>query len=653
MSQLNKEKESEPLTSEFPKIENTKDLCLLSSEKLLFKSLRPSLTPSLILSLTSHFHFRYPTPVQSSTIPLLLSHKDVYVRAATGSGKTLSFLIPSIELILRKKPSFNGKQIGVLVLSPTRELAQQIHTIASTLCLQVGISPPLLLIGGRNRPVSLDLESFSSFQSDIVIGTPGRVEDVFLNYTTFDTSDLELLVLDEADSLLSLGFESVISSICDTLPKMRRTGLFSATCPGGERHHSDGINRLIKRAGLRRPYIVDVDVKVNRETPKSLDNYCLVTSLINKFYYLLEFLKRRKKDEKILIFFITCASVEIYGLILQMFLPNRKIEILHGRLTHKRRESTMDRFRLGKNNILLTTDVASRGIDVPSISWTVQFDPPTNPAVYVHRVGRSGRAGTYGQSLLFLTYGCEECYIDFLLGRDVPLSDAEENQVGPILVENDDSRVITLLNKVKNLSITDRNFMEKGLWAFTSYIRAYKEHKLKFIFRFSSLNLAKLALSFSLLGLPRIPELRNKLNEINFSRASLNINFRDIPYKDKLRERARQKRLKAQLVRVKHNLLPLMRQDYKNLKISQSCNKNHKETTSKGKKSTKTRKTKHDLIVKEWNYLAKEERLFKKMKTGKINKDEYRQLLYGYSTMNEKIGITRQNEEEFIDNTPQ
>jgi len=649
MTQKEQEKESQQLLSILHKIQDNDVLRPLSSKKLLFKSLRPALTPSLILSLTSHFHFTSPTPVQSSTIPLLLSHKDVYVRAATGSGKTLSFLIPSMELILRKKYSFTEKQIGVLVLSPTRELAQQIHDVASTLCLHVGLTRPLLLIGGKNRPISSDLESFSSFQSDIIIGTPGRIDDIFSNYTAIDTSELELLVLDEADSLLSLGFEAVISSICDTLPKMRRTGLFSATRPGGERHHNEGINRLIKRAGLRRPVIVDVDIEENRETPKSLDNYYLFTSLINKLYYIVEFLKRRKQEEKVLLFFITCASVEFYGLILQTFLPNRKIEILHGRLTYKRRELTIGRFRCGETNILLSTDVASRGLDVPNVSWTVQFDPPINPAVYVHRVGRSGRAGMYGRSLLLLTHGSEECYIDFLMGRDVPLSNAEENEIGSMLEENDDSKGITLLDKVKDMTIRDRNVLEKGLWAFTSYIRAYKEHKLIFIFRFASLDLGKLAVSFSLLRLPKMPELREKINKIDFTEIGSDIIIRNIPYKDKVREKARQKRLNLELVRTSKKSSQEKRQKWETMTKVQKEKYRCRKIARKGKNITKRHKSRHTLIVEEWNNLAKEERLYKKLKTGKINKDQYRELMFGYSNKEGNRGTTRFSEEDFID----
>lgn len=564
-----------------------------------------------------------------------------------------------MEFILRKNPVLTPHQIGVLIVSPTRELARQTHHVASVLCQHVGLAAPLLLIGGTNRPLSSDLTSFSKLQSDLVIGTPGRIDDVLSHYTSIDTSELEFLVLDEADILLSLGFEATCSSICRTLPKMRRTGLFSATRPGGERRHEEGIQRLINRAGLRRPVMVDVDVAIEegnrstrqrtRETPITLDNYYLVSSLRNKLYYLREFLKNRDPHEKILVFFLTCASVEFYGLVLQNVLPSYAIEVLHGRLTPKRRECTMDRFRSGETIVLLSTDIAARGLDVPNVSWTVQFDPPVDPAGYVHRVGRSGRAGQYGRSLLFVTYGSEECYIDFLKGRDVPLSVVEEEHIGEgchrLEEDEEDGKGLELLSQVRNKVMKDRELLERGTRAFTSFVRAYKEHRLRFIFRFPSLDLGKLATSFALLKLPKMPELKDKLETIDFMPAGPEINIFAISYKDKTREKARQKRLKAELATGKKNAKQIKAEQRAIEKVKREKER-RKKIIDKGQNPNK-RKGRHARIVEEWDELAKEERLYKKLRSGKITKEKYREQMYGVSDKENGKSTIGVDEEDF------
>jgi ATP-dependent RNA helicase DDX55/SPB4 len=233
------------------------------------------------------------------------------------------------------------------------------------------------------------------------------------------------------------------------------------------------------------------------------------------------------KDETVIVFFLTCACVEFYGTVLQKLLPDNYIESLHGKMVQKRREKSMERFRecassdgKGNGGALLCTDVAARGLDLPNVHWVVQFDAPQDPSFYVHRVGRSGRAGKVGNSLLFLTQK-EEAYVDLLSMRKVPLSplSPSERCCPPDMIEEDDdgaeksakskppadtndddektgekSRVILsaydpkerlndILPKVRELALRDRDVLEKGTKAYTSYIRAYKEHQCAFIFR--------------------------------------------------------------------------------------------------------------------------------------------------------------------------
>ncbi|KAL7523610.1 hypothetical protein ACHAXR_000581, partial [Thalassiosira sp. AJA248-18] len=205
------------------KSKNNNDDTITSSSSLNninnFSTVQPPLSPSILTFLsTPPYSFPNPTPVQSTTIPLFLTHHDVFVRAVTGSGKTLAFLIPVVEMILRRTSLLKKNQIGSLILEPTRELARQTYSVCKDLCRVCGMNEPLLLVGGGGdtksnkgsgmiSAVSHDLQQFATLQSDIIIGTPGRVEDILTRYDNVDVSELEVLILDESDVLLDMGFE--------------------------------------------------------------------------------------------------------------------------------------------------------------------------------------------------------------------------------------------------------------------------------------------------------------------------------------------------------------------------------------------------------------------------------------------------------------
>jgi ATP-dependent RNA helicase DDX55/SPB4 len=349
-----------------------------------------------------------------------------------------------------------------------------------------------------------------------------------------------------------MGFDMTLNTILNNLPKMRRTGLFSATGTGGGAGTSGAGNRGIKelmiRAGMRNPVWVNVAIAMQPEqtqkieggtpnrgeatpigntqaTPSSLSNYYLVTPLEEKLSRLVSFLASHQ-DDKIIVFFLTCACVEFYGAALQKILEPQYVETLHGKLVQKRREKAMERFReygessanrTQKGGVLLCTDVAARGLDVTDINWVVQFDAPQDPASFVHRVGRAARAGRVGCSLLFLTKK-EESYINLLRNRKVPLSPLPDTEVcvpptclddesegvssektlnvkdpgnsklddeteGRIIHGAKGSLIQDVLPLIRNMVLTDRDMLEKGTKAFTSYIRGYKEHHCAFIFR--------------------------------------------------------------------------------------------------------------------------------------------------------------------------
>jgi ATP-dependent RNA helicase DDX55/SPB4 len=516
---------------------------------LSFESLKEPRLSKGVLEYVQKQGFTRMTPVQAATIPQFLSHKDVAVQSVTGSGKTLAFLIPVLEILQQK--SFKRKQIGALILSPTRELAQQTFTVAKGLCECCSQPEPLLLVGGGSsnsnnsssssnaRPVTTDVTSFQELGCDLVIGTPGRINDILSRFAVMDCSELICLVLDEADVLLNMGFATTLQNILSHLPKMRRTALFSATQSSST---SSSLTEWMHRIGMRNPVWIDVTIvaappgttdaedntnvdetpaKPSRSlqkyqaTPSTLVNYYLVAKLEEKLSRLAVFL-RQHTEEKIIVFFLTCACVDFFGTALQKIVPTDDrgsiaIEMLHGKMVQKRRERTMERFRdcqkeTKEGIALFCTDVAARGLDVSDVQWVVQVDAPQDPAFFVHRVGRSARAGKVGRSLIFLSPK-EEAYVDFLRMRNIPieplpsseqcappleidltaLKPGADGKVRMIFGTDADGaafQIEDVLTKILDLVTRDRDILEKGTRAFTSYIRAYKEHHCSFIFRY-------------------------------------------------------------------------------------------------------------------------------------------------------------------------
>eukprot|EP00980_Cylindrotheca_fusiformis_P003294 scaffold743_cov117-Cylindrotheca_fusiformis.AAC.13 len=472
-----------------------------------FRSLEPPLSEGVLRFLDSK-NFHTMTPVQESTIPLFLQNKDVAVQAVTGSGKTLAFLIPVVER-LRTKTLSRG-QIGALILSPTRELAMQTWRVCSELCKATDMTPPLLLVGGgssgssaNHRPVTEDLKTFQNDSSQIVIGTPGRMEDLLTRYNVIDVSELEVLILDEADVLLfgKTVMDPTIATILNKLPKMRRTGIFSATTTFTS---SKSIKPLLQRSGMRNPVLINVQVAARPNqaekdktlptqsketasshayTPTSLSNYYMLSKLDEKISRLVSFLQTHR-DEKMIVFFLTCACVDFYGTALKKILSDDDlyVEMLHGKLVQKRREKAMERFRESSGGALFCTDVAARGLDVADVDWVIQVDAPQEPSQFVHRVGRSARAGRKGSSLVFLTEK-EEAYVDLLSNRQVQLDLLPESEACCGVVGSSDDAIVDMLPRIRGLVLADRDLLEKGTKAFTSYIRAYKEHVCAFIFR--------------------------------------------------------------------------------------------------------------------------------------------------------------------------
>uniref|UniRef100_A0A674JZ70 ATP-dependent RNA helicase n=1 Tax=Terrapene triunguis TaxID=2587831 RepID=A0A674JZ70_9SAUR len=494
-----------------------------------WESLPVTLSPGVLQTLRE-LGFPHMTPVQSATIPLFMNNKDIAAEAVTGSGKTLAFVIPIVEILLRREEKLKKMQVGAIVITPTRELAVQIDEVLSHFTKHFPQFSQILLIGGRN-PIE-DIEKFKEHGGNIIIATPGRLEDMFRRKAdgldlASCVKSLDVLVLDEADRLLDMGFEASLNTILDFLPKQRRTGLFSAT-------QTQEVENLV-RAGLRNPVRISVKEKgvaasSTQKTPTRLENYYMICKADEKFNQLVHFL-RQHKQEKHLVFFSTCACVEYYGKALESLVKNVKIMCIHGKMKHKRNKIFTE-FRKLQSGILVCTDVMARGIDIPEVNWVLQYDPPSSASAFVHRCGRTARIGHLGSALVFLL-PMEESYVNFL----------SINQKCPMQEMKPLKNVVDVLPKLKTLALADRAMFEKGMKAFVSCVQAYAKHECNLIFRIKDLDFASFARGFALLRMPKMPELKGKC----FSDfVPVSIDTDSIPFKDKNREKQRQKLLEQQ-----------------------------------------------------------------------------------------------------------
>uniref|UniRef100_A0A336MHP8 ATP-dependent RNA helicase n=1 Tax=Culicoides sonorensis TaxID=179676 RepID=A0A336MHP8_CULSO len=474
--------------------------------------------------------FKQATPVQAATIPLLLSCKDVAVEAVTGSGKTLAFIIPMLELLLKRDTAWKKTEIGAIVISPTRELATQTSAVLEEFLKEEAFSQftQRLIVGGNS--VEEDVMTIKKKGAQILICTPGRLQDLLERKCDLNlpgrVKSLELLVLDEADRLLDLGFEATLNTIFSYLPRQRRTGLFSAT-------QTKEVADLM-RAGLRNPVLVCVKEKAAQSTPKSLENFYVIVEPEEKLKYLLQFVKQ-KDIQKCLLFLPTCACVEYWAEILPTLLTtqdlNMKVFALHGKMKQKRGK-ILQKFRNTENAMLLCTDVLARGVDIPEIDWVLQWEPPSNAAAFVHRVGRTARQGNEGNALIMLLPS-EDAYINFL---------AKNQKVNLIPAEINFEPLQEINSLIYDIQLKDRSIIDKGTRAFVSHIRAYSKHECNLILRLKDLDLGKIATSYGLLKLPKMPEMKSEFEE-TFQSPYKDIDLNSLQYKDKQKQASYDKKL--------------------------------------------------------------------------------------------------------------
>ena len=652
-----------------------------------WQSLKPSISESTLSVITGHLGFTGMTPVQASTIPLFMTHKDCIVEAVTGSGKTLAFLVPIVEILKKKLQSgdLRSHDIGAIVISPTRELARQISTVLCAFLNESAVHndkdeeqeenitkskdclKQLLVVGGSNS--SGDLQMFKDNGANIIIATPGKLEDLVKTAEfSLHTKNLEVLVLDEADKLLDMGFEQSLRNIMSSLPKQRRTALFSATM-------TEGLSELA-RAGLRNP--VKIIVKVQdiasqqvQRIPSTLDvRYCICKPHEKMLKILSVIMENKKK--KMIMFMSTCLAVDYFHTILSRlpFLKSHVTFALHGKMDEKKRQNVFKAFTASAGGLLVCTDVAARGLDIPNIDIVIQHDPPQDPQAFLHRCGRTARQGKSGQALVFI-HEHEDAYIEFMKLKKIPLESVSiENSTCPKLgsITMPKFYLPAPMANIKEpslheyahwLQLCDRDLYIKSIRAFVSFLRSYQEHQLKYIFAFAKLDLKSAMSAFFLMQQPKCPELRKInlniqmategqriepcLDDFEFVNCIKASDVQNIKFRDKAREQLRLEqldKLKNQKEPVK--LIPEKKpkdawsdkKERKERKLQRQVKKEkRREAIAAVKRKAEERTvSEHEGSEEEndnddWKQMQKEQKLAKRLKSGKLSQKDYEVLV--------------------------
>ncbi|KAK6145565.1 hypothetical protein DH2020_022385 [Rehmannia glutinosa] len=429
--------------------------------------------------------------------------------------------------------------------------------------------------------VKADMRKIEEEGANLLIGTPGRLNDIMERMDALDFRNLEILILDEADRLLDMGFQKQISAVISRFPKLRRTGLFSAT-------QTEAVEELSK-AGLRNPVRVEVRAEAKRpkditssqqiassKTPSQLQIEYLQCEADKKPLQLIDLLTKNK-TRKMIVYFMTCACVDYWGAVLPRLsaLKGFSLISLHGKMKQAAREKALASFTSLSSGILLCTDVATRGLDIPGVDCIVQYDPPQDPNVFIHRVGRTARMGRQGSAIVFLLPK-EEAYIEFLKIRRVPMEERKCSDETP-----------DIISQIRSAAKKDRDIMEKGLRAFVSYVRAYKEHHCSFIFRWKELELGSWAWDLVYYSSLLCP-------------------------KDKSREKQRKKNLAAKQAAAKEQ------KQQKHKAVSNASNTVTRKKTAKQRRAVQS--------TEDADELDREYRLLKKLKKGRIDENEFAKL---------------------------
>jgi ATP-dependent RNA helicase DDX10/DBP4 len=449
--------------------------------------------------------FTTMTAIQNACIPHALAGRDILGAARTGSGKTLAFIIPVLEDLFRNRFTPTDGP-GATILSPTRELAVQIFQVLKAAGKYHSFSVGLL-IGGKKDFYE---EQQHVGTTNIIIATPGRLLQHLEQTAYFDMSGLRILVLDEADRVLDMGFRDQLVHVLSYLPKEeRQTMLFSAT---QTRDVSD-----LATLSLNKPEYLGVHDKEKTSTPEGLEQSYVVVPLEHKLNAIYSFVKTHLRS-KTIIFMSSCSQVRHAWELFCSLRPGLPILALHGKLVQHKRTKVYFEFLNKPHAVLFATDIAARGLDFPSVDWVVQADAPEDRDMYIHRAGRTARYRNGGKSLLILTPPEEKKgFVKLLQGKggtSVPLKKLSINPTKTVVVTQRAASLVA--------ASADLNRLAKK--AFQSYVRCIYLMPLKDIFDVKDLALDALSESLGLAAAPNIRFLKNSAQDRTEGREKKNVN---------------------------------------------------------------------------------------------------------------------------------
>ncbi|CAI6151530.1 MAG: ATP-dependent RNA helicase RhlE [uncultured Sulfurimonas sp.] len=358
----------------------------------------------LLLKAIQEQGYDTPTPIQEKAIPVILQRKDILAGAQTGTGKTAGFTLPMLELLLRAKPEKGNRKVKALVLTPTRELASQVAESIGLYAKHTPFKTSVIFGGVKINPQIVALRK----GIDIVVATPGRLLD-HISQRTIDLSGVDFLILDEADRMLDMGFVNDIKKVIAVLPKERQTLLFSAT-------YSDAIKKL-SASFLKSPSLIEVArTNASSEIVKQAIYHVdktrkreLLTHLIKEgdWQQVLVFTRTKHGANRL------CGQLETDGI---------TSAAIHGNKSQNARTKALADFKAGKTRVLVATDIAARGIDIDQLPHVVNYELPNVSEDYVHRIGRTGRAGNKGEAISLVCVDEDEFLagIEKLISKDIP-----------------------------------------------------------------------------------------------------------------------------------------------------------------------------------------------------------------------------------------
>ncbi|KAK9057057.1 hypothetical protein SSX86_024424 [Deinandra increscens subsp. villosa] len=423
--------------------------------------------------------FKDMTNIQRASLPHALCGRDILGAAKTGSGKTLAFIIPVLEKLYKARWGLEDG-VGSIIMSPTRELADQIFGVLKSVGKHHGFSAGLL-IGGHEY----DEEKDRVNRMNILICTPGRLLKHMDTTPNFDCSQLQVLVLDEADRILDAGFKKEVNAIISQLPKHRQTLLFSAT-------QTKSVKDLA-RLSLKDPEYIAVDEESIAATPNRLQQKVILVPLDQKLDMLWSFIKAHL-NSRILVFLSSCKQVRFVHEAFKKLRPGIPLKCMHGRMKQVKRMFILQQF-VEQTSVLFSTDVSSRGLDFnKGVDWVVQVDCPDDVASYIHRVGRTARYDSIGRSVLFLLPS-EMKMLDRLQEKKIPVQFDKPNTKR---LQSVSGLLAALLAKYTDLQPLAQR-------AFKTYVKSIYKQKDKEIFDVTKLPIDEFSAS---LGLPMTPQLR-------------------------------------------------------------------------------------------------------------------------------------------------